>query len=110
MALIDVSSIIQLAYFGSFIVLMFYGQRIQVSIMLVGVKRNLGKLERLRKAAHDSVLGSALRFKRDQKAVESRIDRLTGSFANQPVSMEPAGIVGQLEHSLDTNADNLTTQ
>src|SRR5438874_8154717 len=71
MALIDVSSIIQLAYFGSFIVLMFYGQRIQVSMLLVGVKRNLGKLERLRKAAHDSVLSSALRFKGDQKAVRS---------------------------------------
>src|SRR5256885_3871904 len=85
MALIDVSSIIQLAYFGSFIVLMFYGQRIQIIMMLVGVKRNPGKLEMLRKAAHDSVRRSALRFKGDQKAVESRIDRLTGSFAIQPV-------------------------
>ena len=110
MALIDVSSIIQLAYFGSFIVLMFYGQRIQVSMMLVGVKRNLGKLERLRKAAHDSVLSSALRFKGDQKAVESRIDRLTGSFAIQPVSMDPSGIVGKLEHILDTYDDNLRTE
>ena len=110
MALIDVSSIIQLAYFGSFIVLMFYGQRIQVSMMLVGVKRNLGKLERLRKTAHDSVLSSALRFKGDQKAVESRIDRLTGSFAIQPVSMDPSGIVGKLEHILDTYDDNLRAE
>src|SRR5438132_12716277 len=85
---------------------MFYGQRIQISMMLVGVKRNLGKLERLRKAAHDSVLSAALRFKGDQKAVESRIDRLTGSLAIQPVSMEPSGIVGKLEHVLDTYDDN----
>ena len=110
MALIDVSSIIQLAYFGSFIVLMFYGQRIQISMMLVGVKRNLGKLERLRKTAHDSVLSSALRFKGDQKSVESRIDRLTGSFAIQPVSMDPSGIVGKLEHILDTYDDNLRAE
>src|SRR5438132_1141391 len=103
-------TIIQLAYFGSFIVLMFYGQRIQISMMLVGVKRNLGKLERLRKAAHDSVLSSALRFKGDRKAVESRIDRLTGSFAIQPVSMDPSGIVGKLEHILDTYDDNLRTE
>src|SRR3989442_6347828 len=107
MALIDPSSIIQLAYFGSFIVLMFYGQRIQISMMLVGVKRNLGKLERLRKAAHDSVLSSALRFKGDQKAVESRIDRLTGSFATQHRSMAPSGLVGQLPHILHTYADDL---
>src|SRR5260370_17507358 len=87
---------------------MFYGQRIQISMMLVGVKRNLGKLERLRKTAHDSVLSSALRFKGDQKSVESRIDRLTGSFAIQPVSMDPSGIVGKLEHILDTYEDNLS--
>ena len=110
MALIDISSIIQLAYFGSFFILMFYGQRIQMSMMLVGVKRNLGKLEKLRSAAHTSVLNSALKFKGDQKMVESRINRLTGSFAIQPVSMDPTGVVGKLEHILDTYDENLKTE
>jgi hypothetical protein len=107
---IDISSIIQIAYFGTFFVLMFYGQRIQVSMMLVSVKKNLGKLEKLRTAAHSSVLDSALRFKGDRKMVESRIDRLTGSFAIQPVNMDPAGIVGKLEHVLDTYDENLRTE
>ncbi len=110
MALIDINSIIQLVYFGSFFVLIFYGQRIQTSIMLVSVRRNLGKLERLRKAAHDSVLNSALRFKNDRKLVETRIDRLTGSFAITPVSMDPAGVVGKLEHVLDTYDDHLKAE
>jgi hypothetical protein len=107
---IDISSIIQIAYFGTFFILMFYGQRIQVSMMLVSVKKNLGKLEKLRTAAHTSVLDSALRFKGDRKMVESRIDRLTGSFAIQPVNMDPAGIVGKLEHVLDTYDENLRTE
>src|SRR2546427_8079614 len=110
MALKDPSNIIQPTFFRSINLLKFYGQKNQISMMLVGVKRNLGKLERLRKAAHDSVLSSALRFKGDQKAVESRIDRLTGSFAIQPVSMDPSGIVGKLEHILDTYDDNLRTE
>jgi hypothetical protein len=112
MALIgtDLNSIIQLAYFGSFFILFFYGQRIQISMMLVGVKRNLGKLEKLRTAAHTSVLNSALKFEGDQKMVESRINRLTGSFAIQPVNMDPAGIVGKLEHVLDTYDENLRTE
>lgn len=108
MALLD--TVLQLVYFGSFFVLIFYGQRIQTSMMLIGVRRNLGKLERLRKAAHDQVLNSALKFKGEQKAVETRIDRLTGSFAIQPVNMDPAGIVGKLEHILDTYDDNLKTE
>jgi hypothetical protein len=74
------------------------------------VRKNLGKLEKLRAAAHTSVLNSALRFKGDKKAVEARIDRLTGSFAIQPVSMDPAGIVGKLEHVLDTYDENLRTE
>ena len=110
MALIDINSAIQLAYFASFFVLMFYGQRIQMSMMLVGVRKNLGKLEKLRAAAHTSVLNSALRFKGDAKMVEGRINRLTGSFAIQPVSMDPAGIVGKLEHVLDTYDENLKTE
>lgn len=107
---VDLSSIIQLAYFGTFFILMFYGQRIQTSMMLVSVKRNLGKLEKLKSAAHTSVLKSALRFKGDQKMVEGRIARLEGSFAIQPVNMDPAGIVGKLEHVLDTYDDNLRNE
>ncbi len=108
MALLD--TVLQLVYFGSFFVLIFYGQRIQTSMMLVSVRRKLGRLERLRKAAHDRVLNSALRFKADPKAVETRVDRLTGSFAITPVSMDPAGIVGKLEHILDTYDDNLKAE
>ena len=106
----SISSLIQIGYFGTFFILMFYGQRIQTSMMLVSVKKNLGKLEKLRTAAHASVLNSALRFKGDKKMVESRIDRLTGSFAIQPVNMDPAGIVGKLEHVLDTYDENLRTE
>ncbi len=35
---------------------------------------------------------------------------MTGSFAIQPVSMDPSGIVGKLEHILDTYDDNLRTE
>src|SRR5260370_15189618 len=79
-------------------------------MMLVEVKRNLGKVERLRKTAHDSVLSSALRFKGDQKSVRSRIDPLTGSFAIQHVSMGPSGIVGKPEQIVDTYDDNLRAE
>src|SRR5437773_1655509 len=106
----NLRSIITLSCFASFFILMFYGQRIQMSMMLVSVERNLGKLEKLRTTAHISVLNSALRFKGDRKAVETRIGRLTGSFAIHPVNMDPAGIVGKLEHVLDTYDDNLRTE
>ena len=105
MALLD--QILQIAYFASFFLVFVYGTRIQTTIVLVGVKRSLGRLGQFKKAAHDSVLTSALRFKADQKEVESRVDRLTGSFAITPVSMDPHGIVPKLEHVLNTYDENL---
>ncbi|HZD12009.1 MAG TPA: DUF1512 domain-containing protein [Candidatus Binatus sp.] len=105
MALID--EIIQITYFASFFLVFFYGTRIQTTIVLVGVKRSLGRLARMRKAAYDSVLTSALKFKADRKEVESRVERLTGSFAITPVNMDPHGIVPKLEHVLDTYDENL---
>jgi hypothetical protein len=107
---IDFNTIVQVIYFGSFFVLMFYGQRIQVSMMLVGVKKNLGKLERLRKTAHDRVMNSLLEYKADPKMVESGVNRLTGSFAITPVSMDPAGVVKKLEHVLNTYDDTLKAE
>src|SRR2546425_187499 len=105
MALLD--QILQIAYFASFFLVFVYGTRIQTTIVLVGVKRSLGRLGQFKKAARDSVLTSALRFKADQKEVESRVDRLTGSFAITPVSMDPHGIVPKLEHVLNTYDENL---
>ncbi len=105
MALLD--QILQIAYFAYFFLVFVYGTRIQTTIVLVGVKRSLGRLSRLKTAAHDSVLNSALRFKADRKEVESRVDRLTGSFAITPVNMDPHGIVPKLEHVLNTYDQNL---
>ena len=105
MALFD--EILQVIYFASFFLVFFYGTRIQTTIVLVGVKRSLTRIARMRKAAHDSVLNSALKFKADKKEVESRVERLTGSFAITPVNMDPHGIVPKLEHVLDTYDENL---
>src|SRR3989442_5648649 len=108
MALLD--QILQIAYFASFFLVFVYGTRIQTTIVLVGVKRSLGRLGQFKKAAHDSVLTSALRFKSDQKEVESRFDRLTVSFAITPVNMDPHRIVPKLEHVLNTYDGNLKMQ
>ena len=68
MALFD--EILQFTYYATFILIMFYGTRIQTTIVLVGVKRSLGRLGKLRTEAHDSVMKSLVRFKADQKDVE----------------------------------------
>ena len=110
MALTDflsLSQILNLAYFLSFFLLFFYGQRLQVSMVLVGVKRSLNKLERFRGSARSRFLTSVSKYNQNKAEVESRVDRVTGSFAITPVSLDPSGLVGKLEHVLDTYDDHL---
>ncbi|HEX9196939.1 MAG TPA: DUF1512 family protein, partial [Candidatus Bathyarchaeia archaeon] len=107
MALIDLSQIVNLVYFASFFMIFFYGQRLQVQWQLVSVKRSLGKLERSKTAARQKFVDSISRFQMDKKTVETKIDRLNNSFTIAPVSLDPSGIVGKLEHVLDTYDDHL---
>src|SRR5207245_11366591 len=56
------------------------------------------------------VLLSSPRCKADQQAVASLVDTMAASSATHPVSTDPSGIVGKLEHILDTDDDNLRTE
>ncbi len=104
---LSLGQVLNLAYFASFFLLFFYGQRLQMTMILVGVKRNLTKLERYRLSARSRVLTSVSRYNQNKAEVESRVDRVTGSFAITPVSLDPSGLVGKLEHVLDTYDDHL---
>src|SRR5215472_4195772 len=107
MALVDLGQIVNLLYFGSFILIFFYGQRLQVQWQLVSVKRSLAKLERSKLNARQKFVDSISKFQTDKKTVETKLDRLNNSFTITPVSMDPSGIVGKLEHVLDTYDDHL---
>ena len=74
---LSLSQILNLAYFASFFLLFFYGQRLQMTMILVGVKRNLTKLERYRLSARSRVLTSVSRYNQNKAEVESRVDRVT---------------------------------
>ncbi len=105
--LLSLETILNLVYFGSFFLLFFYGQRLQVTLALVTVKRSLGRLERFRSAAREKLLASVSRFNPNRGDVEARIDRVTSSFAITPVTLDPSGLVGKLEHVLDTYDNHL---
>ncbi|TMI27031.1 DUF1512 domain-containing protein [Candidatus Bathyarchaeota archaeon] len=103
-------SILNLVYFASFFILFLYGQRLQSTLMLVNVRRSLNKLDRFRANARLRLLSSMQRYNTNRADVETRMDRVTSSFAITPVSMDPSGIIGKLEHVLDTYDDLLKTE
>lgn len=110
MAELTLDSVLNLVYLVSVVVFLGYGQRIQTSIMLVNVRRKLGRLESFRNSAHRRLLDLVLRYNSNRADAEKALDRLTRSFVIAPVSLDPAGIVGKLEHVLDTYDDHLKSE
>jgi hypothetical protein len=87
-----------------------YGQRIQTRSMLVGVRRSLVKLEAFRRDSRKRFIESMLQYNADRDEVYDKVDRLIDSFAITPVSLDPKGVMGKIDHILTTYDDNLKTE
>jgi len=107
MALLSLESILNVIYLGSFVVFFAYGQRIQTSIILLNVHRNLGRLETFRNTARNRLRDTIVQLGANPSEVQNTLERLANSFVITPISLDPAGIVGKFEHVLDTHDDHL---
>ncbi len=56
------------------------------------------------------LLESVLRYNKDRGRVEDEIQRATHSFTITPVTLDPSGLVGKLEHVLDSYDSHLKTE
>jgi hypothetical protein len=108
-AALSLETVLNLLYLASFALFFGYGQRIQAFVMLANVRRKLGRLESLRDSAHRRLLDLVL-HETNRLDGERVIDRLTSSFVIGPVDLDPAGIVGKLQHVLDTYEDHLKSE
>lgn len=100
--LFSLASMLNVIYLLSFAAFFFYGQRIQTLVMLASVRRKLGQLELFRNSARGRLLDLMRRYNSNKADVANVLDRLTKSFMITPENLDPAGMVGKLEHVLDT--------
>jgi hypothetical protein len=99
--------IFNVMYLVSMVVFFGYGQRIQGSMMLLGVRRKLVRLETFRDSARKRLGDEIIQLGGNRSEIQNSLERLESSFVIAPVSLDPAGIVGRLEHVLDTSDDRL---
>jgi hypothetical protein len=115
MALIDsstITSLLNVAYIVFFIAFFVYGQGIQRTITLRGLKSNISKLERFELSSKSKLLSSLSKFAASKTldSTSAAVERLVGSFVITPVSLDPSGIVPKLGHVLDTADENLKSE
>jgi hypothetical protein len=97
----SISQILSILFYVVFIVFLFYGQRIQMYVMIREVEGSLYKLKYIKEEGRKIAIETIKEIGKPQTDPSARVDRYLEYFTIQPQSMDPAGIVYKLDHILD---------
>jgi len=97
----SISSILSMLFYVVFIVFLFYGQRIQMYVMIREVEGSLHKLKYIKEEGRKITIETIKEIGKPQTDPSDRVDRYLEYFTISPQSMDPAGIVYKLDHILD---------
>jgi len=103
----SISSILSMVFYVIFIVFVFYGQRIQMYVMIREVEGSLYKLKYIKEEGRKITIETIKEIGKPQTDPSARVDRYLEYFTIQPQSMDPAGIVYKLDHILDVRDSRL---
>ena len=103
----SISSILSMLFYVVFIVFLFYGQRIQMNVMIREVEGSLYKLKYIKEEGRKIAIETIKEIGKPQTDPSARVDRYLEYFTISPQSMDPAGIVHKLDHILDVRDTRL---
>jgi hypothetical protein len=95
------SVILNLLFYVIFIAFIFYGQRIQLYIMLREVESSLYKLKIIKDEGRKVAIETIKDIGKPTTDPTARVDRFLEYFTIGPQNLDPAGVVWKLEHILD---------
>ena len=90
-----------------FIVLIFYGQRIQMYVMIREVENSLHKLKYIKEEGRKVTIEAIKEIGKPTVDPSPRVDRFLEYFTIGPQSMDPAGVVYKLDHILDVRDERM---
>ncbi|MEM3061838.1 MAG: DUF1512 domain-containing protein [Candidatus Bathyarchaeia archaeon] len=97
----DLSNIFTIIFYLLFIVFIFFGQKIQVRMMLWEISGALKKLEYMKNEGRELSIKTIKEIGKPKEDPTPSINILLEQFLITPVDMDPAGIVWKLDHLLD---------
>jgi hypothetical protein len=97
----DWTVVLNVLFYVIFIVFIFYGQRIQMYVMLREVEVSLYKLKFIKEEGRKVAIETIKEIGKPQADPTDKVDRFLEYFTIGPQNLDPAGIVSKLEHILD---------
>lgn len=95
------SQILTILIYAFLFISLFYGQKIQMHLMLKEIEGSLYKLKYIRDEGRRIAIETIKEVGKPPKDPTIMVDRFLEYFTIQPEDMDPAGIVWKLEHILD---------
>jgi hypothetical protein len=102
-----ITQVLSLVMYGFFIVLIFYGQRIQMWVMVREVENSLHKLKYIKEEGRKVTIEAIKEIGKPTVDPSARVDRFLDYFTIGPQAMDPSGIVYKLDHILDVRDERL---
>ncbi len=96
-----ISLIFQIIFTGIFVVFMFYGQRVQMMVMIREVETHLRRLKFMKDDGRKVAIDTIKQVGKPEGDPTERVDQFMDYIAIAPQGMDPSGIVWKLEHILD---------
>jgi hypothetical protein len=88
-------------------VFIFYGQRIQMYVMIREVESSLFKLKLMKEEGRKTAIETIKEIGKPTTDPSVKVDRYLEYFTIAPQNMDPAGIVNKLDHILDTRDERM---
>ncbi len=88
-------------------VFIFYGQRIQMYVMIREVESSLFKLKLMREEGRKTAIETIKEIGKPPADPSGKVDRYLEYFTIPPQSMDPAGVVYKLDHILDVRDERM---
>jgi len=101
------TNIVTFITYGFFFVFMLYGQRIQFFVAETSVNRSLKKLTQMKDGAVKQTTDYFNSIGKASSGIAERLPQFLEYVTIMPVSMDPSGIVGKLEHVTKTGEERV---
>ena len=99
----DIGMILQTLFSLSFIIYLFYAQRIQAMTMLRQVEVTLRKVKTIKDEGRRVAIEMVKEVGKPERDPTPDVDRFLEQFVISPVSMDPAGIMGKLDQLINVS-------
>ena len=96
-----VGMLVQIAWTGFFVLYMFYGQRLQVKIMLREIESSLFRLKLIRDKSRSIAVSTIKDMGEVNGDPTVRVDRILEHIDILPVTYDPSNVIRRLEHIID---------